>query len=98
MTPSVVANELRDTLLDYIRATLAFDDPAFEQAFVDFLRSDQGLFRGPFLRLGLPFRVAREGDEVPLGIRPPFAPYAHQLQAFQQLSTAEGRAPTNTLV
>ncbi len=98
MTPSVVANELRDTLLDYIRATLAFDDGAFEQAFVDFLRSEQGLFRGPFLRLGLPFRVAGADDEVPLQIRPRFTPYAHQLQAFQQLSTAEGRSPQHTLV
>jgi DEAD/DEAH box helicase domain-containing protein len=98
MTPSVVATELRDTLLDYIRATLSFDDEAFEQAFIDFLRSDEGLFRGPFLRLGLPFRVAGTDDDVPLQIRPPFTPYAHQLQAFQQLSTAEGRTPSNTLV
>ncbi len=101
MTPSVVANELRDTLLDYIRTTLALEDPDFDDALQAFLRSDQGLFRGPYLRLGLPFLAARPTDDVPLTIRPDFTPYAHQLQAFRQLSTAEradGTPPANTLV
>lgn len=98
MTPSVVANELRDTLLDYIRTTLGLEDPDFDAALQAFLRSDQGLFRGPYLRLGLPFLSAQPTDDVTLQIRPDFTPYAHQLQAFRQLSTAEGRTPANTLV
>ncbi len=77
MTPSVVVGELRETLLDYIRATLGFEDAAFAKAFEDFLRSPRGLFRGPYLRVGLPFQVAEPTDDIPLHIRPDFAPYAH---------------------
>lgn len=98
MIPSVVASQLQDTLVDYIQATLAFDDSDFAEAFEAHLRSPEGLFRGPYLRLGLPFEVAKPGDTVPLTIRPDFLPYAHQLQSFHQLQSGGTDSARNTLV
>lgn len=98
MIPSVVATQLQDSLVDYILATLAFDDPTFAAAFEAQLRGPDGLFRGPYLRLGLPFATAKETDPNPLTITPGFLPYAHQLQAFQQLGSAGDGPPRNTLV
>ena len=98
MIPSVVATQLQDTLVDYILATLAFEDEDFTAAFEGHLRGPDGLFRGPYLRLGLPFADAGPNEDIPLTIRPTFTPYAHQLQAFQQLSTRSEEPPRNTLV
>ena len=97
MIPSLVAAHLADDLVDYITATLDFSDPGFRDAFEAHLRDpNKGLFRGPYLRLGLPFETADPDAPSPLEIAPPFTPYAHQLQAFEQLST-RGTA-RNTLV
>ncbi|MCB9745629.1 MAG: DEAD/DEAH box helicase [Alphaproteobacteria bacterium] len=96
MTPSVLARQLQDNLLDYIRATLDLEDEAFTEALLGFLGGNDGLFRGPYLRLGLPFASAEEGAPNPLEIRPDFTPYAHQLQAFRQLDSRG--AARNTLV
>ncbi len=96
MIPSVVARQLKDALIDYIMATLDFDDPGFAAAFQAALEAPDGLFRGPYLRLGLPFASADPDAAVSLTVAPPFTPYRHQLQAFRQLRSD---APThNTLV
>ncbi len=79
-------------------ATLGIDDEAFSAAFEARLRSPDGLFKGPYLRLGLPFASAGPGEQVPLAIAPPFTPYAHQLQAFRQLDSQGGEDCANTLV
>ena len=94
MTPSVLARQLQDNLLDYVRATLDLDDPKVDEALIAHLAGEDGLFKGPYLRLGLPFATGT--GEVPLSIKPGFPPYEHQLQAFRQLHSAG--APRNTLV
>ncbi len=42
MTPSVVARQVRETILDYLRTTFSLADPAFEDALFKFLDSEQG--------------------------------------------------------
>ena len=98
MIPSVVATQLQDSLVDYIQATLAFDDVDFDNAFADHLRGPEGLFRGPYLRLGLPFATATRPGGGPLTIGPDFKPYLHQLQSFEQLYSGGDTPPRNTLV
>ena len=49
MIPSVVARQVRETVLDYLRTTFALADPEFERALFDFLDSDDGLFKGPYV-------------------------------------------------
>ena len=99
MIPSVLAWQVRETLLDYLRTTFALRDAALEQALFTFLgHPEHGLFQGPFVDLRLPFRTAGDGAEIPLEVRPPFVPYAHQIKAFGRLSSAGGRQPHSTLV
>lgn len=100
MFPTVVSAEIERTLLDYLRTTFHLRDKELEAALLRFLKDpDTGMFRGPYLDVRLPFRKASEDWErtSPLDYGPPFAPYAHQLRAFERLSARE-RRPENTLV
>jgi DEAD/DEAH box helicase domain-containing protein len=99
MLPAAVAEQTRATLLDYLRTTFNLRDRDLERALFDFLQDrSRGLFRGPYIDLRLPFRRAPADAHLPLEVAPAFAPYAHQLRAWERLSSAEGRAPASTLV
>ena len=98
MIPSVVARQSRETILDYLRTTFALADPSFESALFDFLDSKEGLFKGPYVDIRLPFRKAGAGERIPLDVQPGFEPYTHQLRAFQRLSSKDGHQPQHTLV
>ena len=97
MIPWVVGRELRATLLDYLRSTWSLADGPLEEALFRFLSGKDGIFQGPYLKLGLPFSPAPEGIEIPLDIRPPHRPHLHQLQAWQRLSS-RGQMPRATLI
>lgn len=97
MIPWVVARELRATLLDYLRSTWSLADRRHERALFDFLSGPNGLFQGPYLRLGLPFAPSPPDAPLPLDVVPPYAPHLHQLQAWQRLST-RGQEPHATLI
>jgi DEAD/DEAH box helicase domain-containing protein len=104
MIPLTIAEEIRATLLDYLTTTFSFQDQAVEQALLDFFAPQQpgniseGLFKGPYISLRLPFRKADPGAAIPLEISPAFTPYAHQMRAFERLSTQDGRQPQPTLI
>ncbi|MHC4106959.1 MAG: DEAD/DEAH box helicase, partial [Planctomycetota bacterium] len=98
MIPSVVARQVRETVLDYLRTTFALADPEFERALFDFLDSEEGLFKGPYVDIPLPFRKADAGERIPLEIQPGFEPWKHQLKAFQRLYSKDGHQPQHTLV
>jgi DEAD/DEAH box helicase domain-containing protein len=100
MIPGIVADELRATLLDYLDTTFSFQDRAVADALLRFLTNpEQGIFKGPYLRLQLPFRRA-EGNEAGkiLDIAPPFVPYVHQITAFERLTGKDNHQPQHTLV
>jgi DEAD/DEAH box helicase domain-containing protein len=103
MIPALVAHEIRETLVDYLRTTWALSDRQLEQALFDFLEgkgSDPAasIFRGPYLRLRLPFSPKPADAPIPLDIHPSYPPHLHQLQAWQRLSTRDGAEPQPTLV
>lgn len=98
MIPTVVARQVRETVLDYLRTTFALADDRFADALFGFLDSPAGLFRGPYLDVRLPFRKATTSAAVPLDIAPAFTPYRHQLRAFERLTTRGGHQPQPTLV
>ena len=98
MIPSIVARQVRETVLDYLRTTFALADPDFERALFDFLDGEDGLFKGPYFDVRLPFRKADPSEHVPLEIGPSFEPYRHQLKAFERLCTEGGHQPEPTLV
>ena len=62
MIPLTVAEELRQTLLDYLDTTFAFRDDAISTAMERFLTDpENGLFKGPFVHIRLPFERAATG-------------------------------------
>ena len=98
MHPATLARSLRQSVLSYLRATLDLRDSRLDTALFDFLGGEDGLFKGPYLDLRLPFRQAEDDAETFLEVRPPFTPYAHQQRAWERLHSGEGHQPQHTLV
>ena len=101
------AQEIRKSLVAYLRTTFDFRDSSMREVFSDFVegvgRGDDGvgLFRGPYVSVRLPFVTASDEDQkaVPLEVRPPWPGYAHQVEAWNRLSTrVPDREPLPTLV
>jgi ATP-dependent helicase YprA (DUF1998 family) len=100
LLPSLQAKEIRSGLLEYLATTFALTDGDAQAALKDFLEdASSGIFKGPFVRLRLPFRAAEPGWEDALGWVPDgFVPYGHQAAAFQRLSSSLHERPLPTLV
>lgn len=98
MIPSIVARQVRETVLDYLRTTFGLADGEFEGELFEFLDGEGGLFKGPYVDVRLPFRKGVEAERIPLDVRPGFEPYRHQMRAFQRLYSKGGHQPQHTLV
>lgn len=103
MIPALVADEIRETLLDYLKTTWALSDHGLELALFRFLETGNGhpgsaLLQGPYVSVKLPFAQAPADVEIPLEIRPPYAPHLHQLRAWQRLTSRDGHEPEATIV
>ena len=101
MLPLQQAREVRDSIIEYIKATFKFKEKDVSDAFYRFIEDkEDGLFKGPFISLKTPFVSATEEESknIPLDIAPNFPPYKHQLQAFSQLSMKNGHQPDPTLL
>ncbi len=96
MIPTAVGREARSNLLDYLETTYGLTDQKFERALFEFLSGPEGLFRGPYLDVRLPFREARTDAVQPLEIAPDFSPYRHQMRAFERLHGQRGHQPLAT--
>lgn len=99
MRPTLAAEELRRSLTQYLTTTFALADQPVREALERFLNHpEQGIFRGPYLRIRTPFRPAEDGWRQAVGWVPPdFTPYRHQAQAFRRLSTL-GKPAEPTLI
>jgi ATP-dependent helicase YprA (DUF1998 family) len=97
--PSLVAREFRASIVEYLATTFALTDDDAYAALTRFLLDDEdGIFRGPYLRLRLPFEEApADASRGVVWCPPGFQPYAHQLIAWQRLSGRDG-APRSTLI
>lgn len=93
------AYEVRASILEYLKATFTFKEKAVGDAFLRFVEDEQqGMFKGPYLSLKLPFESGAAGTDIPLTIQPPFPPFAHQLAAFQRLHTQDDHQPEATIL
>ena len=101
MLPLQQAREVRDSIIEYIKATFKFKEKDVSDAFYRFIEDkEDGLFKGPFISMKTPFVSATEEESknISLDIAPNFPPYKHQLQAFSQLSMKNGHQPEPTLL
>ncbi|MFF8593518.1 DEAD/DEAH box helicase [Streptomyces sp. NPDC015220] len=95
MRPTLAADQVRASLSQYLATTYALADESTRRALENFLGdAEDGIFRGPYLRIRTPFRGA-EGEDWkrhltwwPRG----FTPHRHQEQAWERLSTLHGPA------
>ena len=105
MLPSVVSREVMEAVRQQLRAQfpsttsgfLTIDDAGqHEAAIEELLKRDGGIFKGPYLSFGLPFRKMADDQTLPFRhVRIDYTPYTHQMKAFQRLT---GHAPQPTLV
>jgi ATP-dependent helicase YprA (DUF1998 family) len=90
LLPTIQAGEIHGGLLAYLTTTFALADPDAQLALAEFLSDrERGIFRGPYLRLRLPFRSAEGGWQRTLGWDTGITPYGHQAAAFVRLSSAD---------
>ncbi|MCW6003759.1 DEAD/DEAH box helicase [Micromonospora sp. CPCC 205371] len=89
MRPTIAADTLRKNLTQYLTTTFGLTESAVRDGLERFLtHPEQGIFRGPYLRIRTPFRPADGDWRAHLEWTPPdFAPYLHQAKAFARLST-----------
>jgi DEAD/DEAH box helicase domain-containing protein len=99
MLPLQQAYEVQHSILEYLKATFSFKDQAVHEAFYRFVTdSEEGIFKGPYVSLKLPFVKAGTSERLPLDIAPNLSPYHHQLKSFQRLTTEQGNNPAPTLI
>lgn len=104
LLPTLQAQDVRESLIDFLRTTFALTDLEASDALAHFLDDTQdGIFKGPYVRIRLPFKGAAEGWRESLEWAPDqFPPYGHQAEAYQRLSSldlgVEKPRPLPTLV
>ncbi|RLL69317.1 DEAD/DEAH box helicase [Streptomyces sp. Z26] len=97
MRPTLAAEQVRDSLSQYLSTTYALADESTRGALERFLGdADDGIFRGPYLRIRTPFRPV-VGDDWQRHLTwwprtKGFTPYRHQERAWERLSTLHGPA------
>lgn len=90
MLPLQQAREVRDSVIEYIKATFRFKEKDVSDAFYRFIEDKQeGLFKGPYISLKTPFisATAEESARYTLG-------YCAQLRSLQT-SVASVQAADN---
>ncbi len=98
MLPSLIEGELREALTEYLGTTFALADDDVRTSLTSFLTDPaEGIFRGPYTRVRLPFRRDDAGTDALDWTPPGFRPWAHQARAFRRLSSRDGD-PEPTLV
>lgn len=98
LLPTLQANGIRDGLVDYLTTTFGLTDGDARDGLDRFLSDPQnGMFKGPYVRLRLPYRPADDGwqDALEWYEGPP--PYGHQAAAFTRLASAVGGVPRRPL-
>lgn len=101
MLPLQQAYEVRESVMEYLKATFRFKERDVHEEFYRFLEDEKdGLFKGPYISLKTPFVKATPEEEaaIALEIKPSFAPHKHQLKAFERLHTHNKHLPEPTLL
>lgn len=92
MIPSVVAEQLRRGLIDYVETTFPFANEPFRSSFSDYLNRDKSLCLEPYTAIRLPFKSSTSMPTCFDAVQPAFLPYVHQQQAFDRLAGDDGRS------
>ncbi|MBT8225806.1 MAG: DEAD/DEAH box helicase [Dactylosporangium sp.] len=98
LLPTLQAGGIRTSLVDYLTTTFGLTDGDARDGLDRFLSDPAtGMFKGPYVRLRLPFRPADPGWRDSLEWYEGFPPYGHQAAAFARLASSAGGAPRRPL-
>lgn len=94
MLPTILSHELREGIESFLRSTFPTSTPAFRGAFEEILNGAgrDKLFRGPWLRVGLPFQPGETGRDFFSHFETAFPPYVHQERAWERLRDTKGKS------
>ena len=97
LIPSALSGHVKENVISYLKTTFNIKNATFTKAFESHIRSENGLFRGPFVDIKLPFKSSNESLKDILDLKPQFPPFEHQVLAFKRI-TSKGKDSQNTLV
>jgi len=99
MLPLQQAYEIKQSIIEYLKATFSFKEKEVSESFFNFIESPaEGIFKGPYISLKMPFETSDTNKPIPLDIDTGFPPYDHQYKAFHRLHTQDGHLPQPTLL
>src|SRR5690348_18244419 len=94
MLPSIVANELTEAVRRFLVAAYEPSDAFFAGVVQRFVEATDAVGKGPYLQVGLPFRVGSAGTHFFSSFETRFPGFVHQEQAWQRLATDRDAAHT----
>jgi len=95
MIPSVLSQQLRQGVEDFLRTTFPVATHHFNGILERLLAQEEGVFKGPYVSIQLPFRQGAAGPDFFPEVPMRFIPHLHQEKAFERLS---GASPRSTLI
>ena len=94
MLPSLLAREVQTGLKQFLTVGFEPSDPLFAGIMERFTRDESRWMKGPYVQLGLPFRVGGKGKHFFKGFETEHPGYVHQEAAWQRLASDHQAAPT----
>jgi DEAD/DEAH box helicase domain-containing protein len=96
MLPSLLAEDLRSGLKDFLTTGFEASDPFFAGVVKRFAEQEELWWKGPWVQVGLPFRPGRRGKKFFWDFEMRFGGYEHQEAAWGRICSDLGAS--NTLV
>jgi DEAD/DEAH box helicase domain-containing protein len=94
MLPSLLAREVQTGLKQFLTVGFEPSDPHFAGVVERFTKDERRWMKGPYVQLGLPFRVGQAGRGFFRGFETEHPGYVHQEAAWQRLASDRMAAPT----
>ncbi|MDT8392016.1 MAG: DEAD/DEAH box helicase [Lentisphaeria bacterium] len=96
MIPSIISQQVRGGIEDFLRTTFPIHTPFFSGVLEGLLAPETGqVFKGPYVTVKLPFSPGAGGKDVFPDVPLRFPPYQHQEKAFARLGA---NPPQSTII
>jgi DEAD/DEAH box helicase domain-containing protein len=94
MLPSLLVHDIQQGLRQFLLQGFEASDDFFHGLMRRFVEDQPGWMKGPYLQIGLPFRVGHSGREFFADFQTEYPGYTHQEAAWRRLSTRHEGAHT----
>ena len=87
MLPSLLAREIQNGLKHFLTTGFEPSDPLFAGVMQRFTEDESRWMKGPYVQLGLPFRIGSQNKSFFRAFQTEFAGHIHQELAWQRLAS-----------